>query len=213
MINNIFQKVRKFFFPVWSDRFYEILNCSSEKVGLHLGCGSTKIQNFVNVDKNPNVSPNIIWDLNHYPLPFNDDTFEIVIAISIIEHLDNFFSIMGEIHRVTKKNGIVLILVPHFSSLSANTDPTHRQNMSIRSCDYFIQGTGIEKEYGFYVPFRYNLLKRYISLHGIFKYIPLLNFFVGHFPVFWEGYLCYLIRGEGIFWELEVLKHNVKTEL
>lgn len=44
---------------------------------------------------------------------FNDDTFEALFAIEVLEHLDNLESGIKEIRRITKKDGIIYITVPN----------------------------------------------------------------------------------------------------
>lgn len=203
------RKLRRLILPSWQDLWPEIVQRASKEPTLQLGSGlATRLKGAINVDVNPNTKPDVLCDLDCLPYPFEGKTFDMVVAISILEHLKDFFAVMGEIHRISKPGASVFILVPHFSSAAAFVDPTHRVYLSARSCDYFIEGSDIEKEYGFYMPYRYSLKKRYIQLAGIFNYIPPLRWLVGRYPAFWENYLCYIIRGAGIFWELKVIKNS-----
>ncbi len=47
-------------------------------------------------------------------LPFEDESFEIVTALDVVEHLDDDVSGLKEMHRVLKKGGKSLIFVPAF---------------------------------------------------------------------------------------------------
>jgi SAM-dependent methyltransferase len=49
-------------------------------------------------------------DIEH--LDFIDNTFDIVICSHVLEHVDNDYNALREMARVTKKNGVVLIMVP-----------------------------------------------------------------------------------------------------
>jgi SAM-dependent methyltransferase len=173
---------------------------------LQLGSGLSKLDGAINVDINIQTRPNVVCDLDQIPYPFHSDTFEVVIALSTLEHLKNFFAVMGEIHRIAKAGASVYILTPHFSDAASFVDPTHYQHFSARSFDYFIEGSTIELEYGFYAPHRYRLVRRLIELAGPLNYLAPLRWFVNRNPTFWETYLCYLIRGDALFLELEVLK-------
>ena len=185
----------------------EIVAKAETVPSIQLGSGlCAKIKNAINVDINPQTQPDVVCDLNNFPYPFESNTFEVVIALSVIEHLEDFFGVMGEIHRIAKNGASVYVLVPHFSSAGLYVDPSHRQHLSARSCDYFIEDTPIEKDFGFYVPYRYKRIKQYVELSGVYNYILPLRWLVSHNPGFWEEYLCYIIRGKGIFWELEVVK-------
>lgn len=50
-------------------------------------------------------------------LPFVDKSFDIVVLLDILEHLDTESSALKEVHRVLKDDGSILILVPAFQFL------------------------------------------------------------------------------------------------
>ena len=202
------RKIRRRVAPSWTDIWPEVIAKTETMPSIQLGCGLSKLEHAMNVDINPIAQPDVLCDLNNFPYPFKSNTYEVVIALSTLEHLDDFFGVMGEIHRIAKNGALVYILVPHFSSAAAYMDPSHHQRLSARSCDYFIEGTPMENGYGFYVPYRYRLVRRYVQLSGIYNYIFPLGWLVSRNPGFWEEYLCYIIRGKGIFWELEVVKNR-----
>jgi 2-polyprenyl-3-methyl-5-hydroxy-6-metoxy-1,4-benzoquinol methylase len=49
-------------------------------------------------------------------LPFLDDTFDYVICFSVLEHTNNPYSVIKEIIRVTKPNGIIFIRTENYFS-------------------------------------------------------------------------------------------------
>jgi len=154
----ILRELRRRYLPGWNDEWPQILNRAKNCDAVQLGSGmGTCIPGALSVDINSATNPDVICDLNSEKFPFENDTFDMVVAISLLEHLNDFFAAMGEIHRISKQKATVHILVPHFSSAAAFVDPTHRQFMSGRSCDYFITGTDIEREYGFYQNYRFRL--------------------------------------------------------
>src|SRR4051812_20591304 len=113
----------------------------SELKILHIGAGRRKIAGAVTLDINPRVSPDVVWDLNVFPYPFEDALFDVVVCEHVIEHLRDVIWVMEELHRVSKPGGRLYITVPHFSSLNFNTDPTHVHAFSSRSFDYLCLGT------------------------------------------------------------------------
>ncbi len=120
-----------------TDRYLE--NDSLQK--LNLGCGLSKIPGGVNVDFQARYGPDYVHDLNSFPYPFEDNTFDYVHCSQIIEHLHDTMRVMEEIHRITKPDGIVYIGVPHFSSRIAYADPTHvRYFASTTFTHYFPAG-------------------------------------------------------------------------
>ena len=112
---------------------------------LHIGAGKRKIAGAVTLDINPRVNPDVVWDLNVFPYPFEDSQFDRVVCEHVIEHLAQVISVMEELHRVTKPGGRIHITVPHFSSLNFNTDPTHVHAFSSRSFDYLCVDTDLVK--------------------------------------------------------------------
>ena len=42
-------------------------------IRLNLGCGQNKLDGYVNVDKYPTFSPDVLWDLETFPWPFDTD--------------------------------------------------------------------------------------------------------------------------------------------
>ena len=47
-------------------------------------------------------------------LPFEDESFDVVTALDVVEHLDDDVSGLKEMHRILKKDGKTLIFVPAF---------------------------------------------------------------------------------------------------
>ena len=203
---NVFREARRKFMPTWHDIWPEIVERAKREPTLHLGSGESPLEGAMTVDLNPSVRPTHVWNLNQTPWPFDDDTFDLVAALSIIEHLDDFLAVMGEIHRVCRHDAQVNILVPHFSSAAAFVDPTHKRYFSARSCDYFVRGTEIEREYGFYVPYRFKMERCYVDLAPGFRMIPGALWLARAHTALWENSFCYVLRGGGVFWRLRVEK-------
>jgi hypothetical protein len=94
---------------------------------LNLGCGQNKIPGFVNVDEHGD--PDVRHDLEAFPWPWADDTFEEVRANHVLEHLgqdpDIFIGVMKEIYRVARPGAQVLVAVPHPRHDDFLSDPTH----------------------------------------------------------------------------------------
>jgi len=128
---------------------------------LVLGCGlrSYRREGWVNVDKAalPGVDARI--DLNRFPWPFADESFDQVIAEDVLEHLDNIVRVMEEIWRVLKPGCDVTITGPRADHPQAWDDPTHRRLFTERSFDLFDPATIWGRKYGFYTPFKFKKIK------------------------------------------------------
>lgn len=111
-----------------------------DSIKLNLGCGKKKYSDFVNVDVNPRVRPDIIVDLNHFPWPFKDEIADYVLMDNVIEHLDDVIGVVKELYRILKMGGIAEIRVPYWLSKGAHEDPTHKHTFSEKSFDFLKEG-------------------------------------------------------------------------
>lgn len=110
---------------------------------LLIGCGSRRDKRLVSpgepeewgdlttLDINADHKPDVVWDLNVRPLPFDDDTFDTIRAFDVLEHLGqqgdyrSFFAEWSEWWRILKPGGILYGISPHWASPWAWMDPGH----------------------------------------------------------------------------------------
>lgn len=102
---------------------------------LNLGCGRFKKDGFINLDIDKEVEPDIVWDLNKFPYPFNDNEFDLIEASHVLEHLEKPFQVMKEIYRISKDGAEIIIKVPHFSR--GFTHPEHKCGFDVSFFYYF----------------------------------------------------------------------------
>lgn len=81
---------------------------------LNLGCGFAKFaaKNVVNLDKFGCCEPDVVWDLEKTPLPFEDQSFDHIIANHVFEHLHNWWECFEECSRILKVGGRMDVYVP-----------------------------------------------------------------------------------------------------
>jgi hypothetical protein len=105
---------------------------------LDVGCGTRKAEpGAIGIDVHSRSAADIIWNLDEFPWPLDNDTFERVYMSHIIEHVGDVTRTMAEIHRVACDRADVFIVTPHFSSHNSYTDPTHVRHLAARSFQYF----------------------------------------------------------------------------
>jgi len=124
---------------------------------LDIGCGSNKVAGATYVDINPDVKPDIVHDLNKFPYPIANNTFDEVYARHIIEHLDDPIGFMKEMCRVLKVGGRIFVETPHFSSRVAYSEPQHRLFYSYFMFNSLIGNLkfkAVEQKITFYKTFR-----------------------------------------------------------
>ena len=112
-----------------------------------MGCGRQRHANSIGIDINLASSADVIGDLNCVPYPFAANTFDEIWCDSILEHLTDVMAVMKEIHRIARPAAKVTIITPHYTSVDAYTDPTHKHFFSTRSFDYL---TGDFPEFSYY---------------------------------------------------------------
>lgn len=171
---------------------------------LDIGCGNRKIPGAIGVDISRNTQADVIHDLNLFPYPFKDNTFDKVYCIDILEHLDNIIKVMEEIFRISKPNAELDIRVPHFSSMHAYGDPTHKHFFNTLSFDYF---TGELPQYGFYTNARFrkvNVKLNFWKLHRLNG----ISFLANKKPILYEKLFAFIFPSMNIEFKLKVIKRN-----
>lgn len=95
---------------------------------LNLGCGSNKIEGFINIDVEPQCKPDLICNFVHEKLPFKAGTVEEVVLFHTIEHINKFWHtrILAEVWRVLKPSGSFLISYPEFLKCVKNWRTNYR---------------------------------------------------------------------------------------
>lgn len=110
---------------------------------LNLGCGYNKINGWVNIDSSPLVNPDVLWDLEKTPYPFDDNSVDEILANHVLEHLgqltSTYLSIIKELYRICIGGAILHIRVPHPRHDNFLTDPTHVRPITIEGLQMFDQ--------------------------------------------------------------------------
>ncbi len=102
---------------------------------LNIGCGKFKKEGYTNVDGYAGFNPDVLHDLDNMPYPFADDTYDLVEADHVLEHLKQPFHALRELYRITKDGGTMIIRVPHFSR--GFSHPEHRNGFDVSLPSYF----------------------------------------------------------------------------
>ena len=171
---------------------------------LQIGAGHKALAGAVTLDINPRVDPDIVWDLNDFPYPFESNTFDIVLCEHVLEHLRDVIRVMEELHRILKPRGRVWVRVPHFSSLNFNTDPTHIHAFSSRSFDYLCLDTELVR-YD-YSTVRFRKLVARMTMSPLTPFNHMLMRLINRNLSFYEEHLAYIIPGQELLFVLEVVK-------
>jgi hypothetical protein len=112
-------------------------------VRLNLGCGSKKLDGWVNVDKIAAAAPDQVVDLEALPWPWPDDSVDEVLLSHVLEHLgaetDVYLGIIKELYRICRDGARITIVVPHPRHDHYLNDPTHVRPITADSIVMFSQ--------------------------------------------------------------------------
>ena len=177
---------------------------------LNLGCGRFRKEGFVNVDWNPAFKPDVVHDLNKFPYPFEDGSFDYIEMSHVLEHLDDPFAVMREMNRMLKKGGTVKVLVPHFSRGFTHAEHKHGFDVTFKYYfdeKFFWEDSGVKlsctknRLRWFAQPQlkRKNLPGFIVSILTLKGYV--IDFFANAYPELCSRVWCYWVGG---FEELEI---------
>jgi SAM-dependent methyltransferase len=178
-----------------------VIASKPDRAILHLGSGLKYMAGATNVDVTAAGKPDVVHDLNVRPWPFETSSFDEVHAYDVIEHLDDLLKTIEEIHRVSRAGGVVHVVVPHFSSDGAFTDPTHRHYFGARTFEYMVDG----HSNSFYTAARFRILTRQIVFRpGATNKI--VHRLANRFPEAYEQRWTWIFPAWFLFFRLEVVK-------
>jgi ubiquinone/menaquinone biosynthesis C-methylase UbiE len=86
------------------------VGCGDISVGGHLYCDNRlrKSYDVFGIDLNPGIRENVL-QASGINIPFADRSIEYVVSCDVIEHVEDFSSILKEILRVTKRRAIIVV--------------------------------------------------------------------------------------------------------
>ena len=108
-------------------------------IRINLGCGKDYRPGFINVDNSPYVKRDLELDLDKYPLPFEDNSVDFILAMAVIEHLSDMTAFMEEAYRILKVGGKLRFRVPLAYSHVDSGDPTHKQHITPNTFNTFLR--------------------------------------------------------------------------
>lgn len=166
---------------------------------LDVGCGSSKIPGAVGMDISGDTAADIVHDLDVFPYPLDDDSFDEIVAQDVIEHVKEPIRVFEEFHRIARRGALVQLRTPHFSSVLAYGDPTHRHYFStiaIRSL--------AEPRFAHYTNVRFRVISIKLDLWFPFRVLG-LGLLANRFPDAYEKYLAFRFPTMNMRAVLEVL--------
>lgn len=131
------------------------------EIALDLGCGRTKTRESFGLDRVLlRNSVDVVGDLEG-SLPFRDSSVDVIHLYDVLEHVSDVLLVVKEVHRVLKRDGRLLISLPHYSHPRTYGDPTHRHFFSLRTVEY-ISGSA----YDYYSGKRFRVIRASLGQPG-----------------------------------------------
>ncbi len=180
---------------------------SGERVIVELGSGAKGPEKRIAIDKVDLPGVDIVADLEN-GLPFLPDrSVDEIHCRSVLEHIQNFEGLMGEIVRVLKNDGTAHVFVPHFSNPYFYSDYTHKRFFGLYSFYYFVRPEGQlrRKVPDFYTATRIQIVSQRLVFRSCFRLLKparkLMTWLVNlhaSLQQYYEENLCYLFPCHGI---------------
>jgi SAM-dependent methyltransferase len=167
---------------------------------LDVGCGSKKYPGAVGIDLSADTAADVVHDLDRVPWPLEDSAFDQILLQDVIEHLHDLYAVFAELHRVGRPGARVHIRTPHFSSVLAYSDPTHRRFLSAAAVRSLA-----EPGFAHYSAVRFRVVRLTLDLWLPFRVLG-IGGLANRYPDVYEKYLAFRFPAMNVRAELEVLK-------
>ena len=174
------------------------------KTKLNLGCGKDIREGYLNVDYYKDKGVDLQHDLNDYPYPFKDNQFQEILLLDILEHLDKPDKCIRELWRIGKKGCKIKITTPHYASVNAWGDMTHKRSFSQNSFVHFDINEKKGNSLEFHQKEKFKVKVKLIT-PKIYKFLG-ITFFMKKFPKVYERFFAYIFPIQGLEFYLEVVK-------
>jgi SAM-dependent methyltransferase len=154
----------------------------------------------VGLDISPATDADVVHDLDVFPYPFDADSFDQIHMQDVIEHVAQPIRVLEELHRVARPGGRIHLRTPHYSSVLAYGDPTHRHYFSaiaIRSL--------AEPRFAHYTDARFRIVHVTLDAWLPFR-VAGIGALANRWQTAYETYFAFRFPSMNIQAEFEVLK-------
>jgi len=174
---------------------------------LDIGSGESKLRGSIGLDILPLKGVDVVHDLEKFPYPFADNSFEKVVAFNCLEHISDSLNLVKEVHRILKPNGVFHFEVPHFSSCDMYTDLTHKTFFSFRSMDYFVNNDNYLNNFKYLPEVNYKIIDRKITFWGSKRFLDKpQEYLFNKIPLFYERKLAWIFPAHQLVFNLKAIK-------
>ncbi|MHB1056014.1 MAG: methyltransferase domain-containing protein [Thermoleophilia bacterium] len=184
------------------------------QVNLELGCGSRKRDpGAIGIDALDYDCVDLVGDVFDILNKFPDDSVDTVHSSHFFEHLAEPVQLMNELQRVIKKNGLLEIIVPHFTNPYFYSDATHKSQYGLYSFCPFSKDSPFKRQVPSYqvephfqiiaINLTFKSSPPFIFRHAIKKAIGALVNLNSFTKEYYEENLCFMFPCYEIRYSLE----------
>lgn len=101
--------------------------------------------NLVTLDMNADHKPDVVWNMEEIPLPFEDNSADEIHAYEVLEHMGRqgdwrfFLAQFEDFWRILKPGGLLFASTPHPTSPWAFGDPGHTRLIPVEATIFLSQ--------------------------------------------------------------------------
>ena len=174
---------------------------------LELGCGSKKRAGRIGIDRVDLPHVDIVADMEDGLGFLPSQSVDEIHCRSVLEHIDRFEGLLGDMVRVLKPGGKAHVFVPHFSNPYYYSDYTHKRFFGLYSFYYFVDPSRQLKRKvpTFYSDIRLHVVSIRLVFRSPFFVRRLIKKTLGSFfnchrslQEFYEEVCCYVFPCDGI---------------
>jgi len=104
---------------------------------LNLWAWANCLDGYVNMDIVALPGIDTVHDMESFPFPFADNTFDEIYCSHVLEHVKNLTDTMYEIVRICKPWARIKVKVPYFANPNGWSDPTHYRLFTSNTFNYY----------------------------------------------------------------------------
>lgn len=181
----------------------EINSKSKNEVILDIGCGANKKNlNHIGVDLLDLPGVDIVGKVLDVTNKINSGSVDKIFTSHFLEHIEDLELYLEEFSRILKTDGLLEIIVPHYSNPYFYSDPTHKRFFGLYTMCYFAESNLFKRtvpQYDHQINFKLESVKLNFSStrpfyfrHALKKIISLFfgtSYFMNEF---WEENLSFI---------------------
>jgi SAM-dependent methyltransferase len=189
---------------------------------LELGCGSCKRnKDAIGIDVIDHECVDIVGDVYDVLTKIASNSVSAVYSYHFFEHVDDILTIMKELARIIKEDGLLAIVTPHFSNPYYYSDYTHKNLFGLYSFSYLSNESIFTRKTPHYneslefdlckVKLIFKSPRPFYFRWGLKKLFQIIFNLNRYMMEFYEENLCYIFPCYEISYEM--IKKGKKTSL